>query len=71
MEEIPEGRLRGAIYRRDAIYRHTLALADVASAAIAVLIGVPILGHDAINPAALIRPPLAAHRGKAHGPLRP
>ena len=57
--KIPEGRLRAAIYRRDAIYRRTLALADVASAAIAVLIGVPILGHDGINPLALLALPLA------------
>jgi exopolysaccharide biosynthesis polyprenyl glycosylphosphotransferase len=65
--EIPEGRLRGAIYRRDAIYRHTLALADVASAAIAVLIGVPILGHDAINPVALLALPLVLIVGKLTG----
>ena len=65
--EIPEGRLRGAIYRRDAIYRRTLALADVASAAIAVLIGVPILGHDALNPVALLALPLVLMVGKLTG----
>ncbi|HEY6639022.1 MAG TPA: exopolysaccharide biosynthesis polyprenyl glycosylphosphotransferase [Solirubrobacterales bacterium] len=65
--EIPEGRLRGAIYRRDAIYRRSLALADIASAAIAVLIGVPILGHDAINPIALLALPLVLVVGKLTG----
>ena len=66
-EEIPEGRLRDATYRRDAIYRRTLALADVASAAIAVLIGVPILGEDALNPVALLALPLVLVVGKVTG----
>jgi exopolysaccharide biosynthesis polyprenyl glycosylphosphotransferase len=67
MGEIPEGRLRGAIYRRDAIYRRALAFADLASAAIAVLIGVPILGHDALNPIALLALPLVLVVGKLTG----
>jgi exopolysaccharide biosynthesis polyprenyl glycosylphosphotransferase len=66
-EDIPEGRLHDATYRRDAIYRRTLALADVASAAIAVLIGVPILGHDALNPVALLALPLVLVVGKVTG----
>ena len=65
--EIPEGRLRGAIYRRDAIYRRALALADLASAAIAVLIGVPILGNDGLNPIALLALPLVLVVGKLTG----
>ena len=65
--EIPEGRLRGAIYRRDAIYRRGLAVADLASAAIAVLIGVPILGDDALNPIALLALPLVLVVGKLTG----
>ena len=65
--EIPEGRLQGAIYRRDAIYRRALAIADVASAAIAVLVGVPILGNDALNPAALLALPLLLVVGKLTG----
>ncbi len=67
LDEIPEGRLRGAIYRRDWIYRRALALADVASAAIAVLVGVPILGHDALNPVALFALPLVLVVGKLTG----
>ncbi|MGZ4316805.1 MAG: sugar transferase, partial [Gaiellaceae bacterium] len=66
-DEIPEGRLRDATYRRDAIYRRALALADVASAAIAVLIGVPILGNDALNPLALLALPLVLVVGKITG----
>ncbi len=66
-DEIPEGRLRESTYRRDAIYRRTLALADVASAAIAVLIGVPILGQDALNPLALLALPLVLVVGKITG----
>lgn len=66
-EEIPEGRLRDATYRRDAIYRRTLALADVASAAIAVLLGVSILGDDALNPVALLALPLVLVVGKVTG----
>jgi exopolysaccharide biosynthesis polyprenyl glycosylphosphotransferase len=53
-EEIPEGYLRPATYRRDAIYRRALALGDLASAGIAVLIGVSILGEDALTPVSLI-----------------
>jgi hypothetical protein len=66
-EEIPEGQLREATYRRDAIYRRTLALADVVSAAIAVLIGVPILGQDALNAVALLALPLVLVVGKITG----
>ena len=66
-EEIPEGLLRDATYRRDAIFRRTLALADVASAGIAVLIGVPILGEDALSAAALLALPLVLVVGKLTG----
>ena len=48
-------------------YRRTLALADVASAGIAVLIGVPILGEDALNPVALLALPLVLVVGKLTG----
>ena len=65
--QIPEGRLRGSICRRDAIYRRTLAFADLASAAIAVLIGVPILGNDGLNPIALLALPLVLVVGKLTG----
>ena len=66
-QEIPKGHLRATTYRRDAIYRRALALADVASAAIAVLVGVPILGDDALNPLALLALPLVLVVGKVAG----
>ena len=64
---IPEGLLRDATYRRDGIYRRALALADIFSAAIAVLIGVPMLGEDALNPLALLALPLVLVVGKLTG----
>jgi lipopolysaccharide/colanic/teichoic acid biosynthesis glycosyltransferase len=66
-QEIPKGHLRATTYRRDAIYRRALALADVASAAIAVLVGVPILGGDALNPLALLALPLVLVVAKVAG----
>jgi exopolysaccharide biosynthesis polyprenyl glycosylphosphotransferase len=65
--EVPEGQLRRAAYRRDWIYRRALAIADLAAAAIAVLIGVPILGQDTLNPAALLALPLVLVVGKITG----
>ena len=65
--EIPEGRFRDATYQRDATYRRTLALADVASAAIAVLVGVAIVGEDALNPVALLALPLVIVVSKLTG----
>ena len=64
---IPEGPLQQATYRRDAAYRRSLGLADVASAVIAVLIGVPVLGDDALNPVAIFALPLVLLVGKLTG----
>jgi exopolysaccharide biosynthesis polyprenyl glycosylphosphotransferase len=66
-EEFAEGQLREATYRRDGIYRRSLALADLASAALAVLVGVPMLGDDALNPLALLALPLVLLVGKITG----
>ena len=66
-DAIPEGPLHEATYRRDAAYRRMLGLADVASAVIAVLIGVPVLGHDALNPVAILALPLVLVVGKLTG----
>jgi exopolysaccharide biosynthesis polyprenyl glycosylphosphotransferase len=65
--DVPEGHLRRAAYRRDWVYRRALAVADLAAAGIAVLIGVPILGHDTLNPAALLALPLVLVVGKVTG----
>jgi exopolysaccharide biosynthesis polyprenyl glycosylphosphotransferase len=67
VREVPERRPRRAAYHRDWIYRRALAVADVAAAGIAVLIGVPILGHDTLNPAALLALPLVLVVGKLTG----
>jgi exopolysaccharide biosynthesis polyprenyl glycosylphosphotransferase len=64
---IPEGPLQQATYRRDAAYRRSLGLADVASAVIAVLIGVAVLGDDALNPVAIFALPLVLVVGKLSG----
>jgi exopolysaccharide biosynthesis polyprenyl glycosylphosphotransferase len=66
-EEISEGHLPEATYRRDAAYRRSLGLADILSAMIAVLIGVQILGEDALNPVALLALPLVLVVGKLTG----
>jgi exopolysaccharide biosynthesis polyprenyl glycosylphosphotransferase len=65
--EIPEGRLRDTTYRRDTIYRRLLAVADLVSAALAVLVGVPMLGADALNPLAILALPLVLVVGKLSG----
>jgi exopolysaccharide biosynthesis polyprenyl glycosylphosphotransferase len=65
--EIREGHFRDSTYRRDAIYRRTLALADVASAAITLLIGVSILGDTVLNPLALVALPLVIVVSKLTG----
>jgi exopolysaccharide biosynthesis polyprenyl glycosylphosphotransferase len=62
-----EGRLAEATYRRDAAYRRALALADVVSATVAVVIGVSVLGHDTLNPIALLALPLVLVVGKLTG----
>ena len=65
--EIPEGGANEATFRRDAIYRRSLGVADVVSAAIAVFIGVLLLGDDAISPAAFAAVPLVVLVGKLAG----
>jgi exopolysaccharide biosynthesis polyprenyl glycosylphosphotransferase len=66
-EELAEGLLGEATYKRDGIYRRSLAVADVAAAALAVLAGVPILGADTLNPLALLALPLVLVVGKVSG----
>jgi exopolysaccharide biosynthesis polyprenyl glycosylphosphotransferase len=62
-----EGRLAEATYRRDAAYRRSLALADVVSATVAVVIGVSVVGQDTLNPLALLALPLVLVVGKLTG----
>jgi exopolysaccharide biosynthesis polyprenyl glycosylphosphotransferase len=62
-----EGHMSAANYRRDAIYRRSLALADVAAAVIAVPVGVQLLGHQAPNPVVLLALPLVILVSKVTG----
>ena len=58
---------RPGILRRDARYRHALALADVASAALAVTLGIQILGDDRLKLTALAALPLVVLVSKLIG----
>jgi exopolysaccharide biosynthesis polyprenyl glycosylphosphotransferase len=65
--EIPEGGANEASFRRDTIYRRSLALADVLSAAVALVIGVLLLGSDSVSPGALAAIPAVGLVGKVAG----
>jgi exopolysaccharide biosynthesis polyprenyl glycosylphosphotransferase len=65
--EIPEGGANETTYRRDMIYRRALALADMVSAAVAVVLGVLVLGEDTVSPAAIGVIPLVVVAGKLSG----
>ena len=52
---------------RDATYRRSLAVADVASAAVALASACHVLGEDAINPLALLAVPLVVLVSKVSG----
>jgi exopolysaccharide biosynthesis polyprenyl glycosylphosphotransferase len=63
---IPEGDI-GPIARRDFTYRVALMLADIAAAALAVVLGVAVLGSDSLNPAVLAVLPVVPLVSKAVG----
>jgi len=46
--EMPEGPAPVSVLRRDALYRRSLAIADVLSAALALVFGVSVLGTDSL-----------------------
>jgi exopolysaccharide biosynthesis polyprenyl glycosylphosphotransferase len=64
---IPEPGLTEPSRRRDATYRRLLGVADVSSAAIAIGVGVPLLGDDAVNPLALLAIPFVVLVAKVSG----
>jgi exopolysaccharide biosynthesis polyprenyl glycosylphosphotransferase len=66
-KQIREGRGTESARRRDTSYRRLLGVADLASAAIAVLVGVPFLGEDALNPVAILALPLVLMVSKVSG----
>ena len=65
--EIPEGGHNEATFRRDMVYRRALGLADIASCALAVLVGVLLLGHDTISASAVLVIPMIVVVGKIAG----
>jgi exopolysaccharide biosynthesis polyprenyl glycosylphosphotransferase len=66
--EIPEGGSNDATLRRDTLYRRALGVADALSAAIALVLGVMLLGeHDSINALAIAGVPLIVVVGKLSG----
>jgi exopolysaccharide biosynthesis polyprenyl glycosylphosphotransferase len=65
--QIREGRGTEPARRRDTTYRRLLGVADLSSAAIAVLVGVPLLGEDALNPLAILALPLVLMVSKVSG----
>ncbi|MGH2846797.1 MAG: exopolysaccharide biosynthesis polyprenyl glycosylphosphotransferase [Thermoleophilaceae bacterium] len=65
--EIPEGGANESTFRRDMLYRRALGLADALSAAVAVVVGVLILGEDTLSPAALAAIPMVIVVGKLSG----
>jgi exopolysaccharide biosynthesis polyprenyl glycosylphosphotransferase len=65
---IPEGRSDAVILRRDLLYRRMLAAGDVVSAALALVIGVMVLGNDdMLSPTVLAALPLVVLVSKTLG----
>jgi exopolysaccharide biosynthesis polyprenyl glycosylphosphotransferase len=64
---IREGDPRAEVARRDAVFRRSLALADLLAAAIAVLLCVTVTGNHALKPLALLALPLVVIAAKIVG----
>jgi exopolysaccharide biosynthesis polyprenyl glycosylphosphotransferase len=64
---IAEGATRRLVMRREARYRRALALADIASAAVAVALGIQVLGDDRLKLTALAALPLVVLVSKLIG----
>jgi exopolysaccharide biosynthesis polyprenyl glycosylphosphotransferase len=64
---IPEGSNTSATQRRETLSRRLLGAADGLSAAIAVVIGVTVLGDDVLRPTAILLLPLVLVLSKAIG----
>jgi exopolysaccharide biosynthesis polyprenyl glycosylphosphotransferase len=67
VREIPEGGANESTFRRDTLYRRSLALADALSAAVALVVGVLLLGSDSVSPGALAAIPAVVLVGKVAG----
>jgi len=66
-QAIREGNPRRDVAHRDLVFRRLLALADVVTAAISLLLCVVLLGHRALQPLALLALPLVVIAGKLVG----
>ena len=64
---ITEGPSDSAIRFREAVFRRSLAIADLLAAAAALVVCVNLLGEDSLRPVALLALPLVLVAGKAHG----
>jgi exopolysaccharide biosynthesis polyprenyl glycosylphosphotransferase len=62
-----EGEASDRARSRDAVYRRSLAVADVLSAAVAVSVVATVFGHDSLRPAALLALPLLVLLSKLVG----
>jgi exopolysaccharide biosynthesis polyprenyl glycosylphosphotransferase len=65
-QPITEGRSHGQIRLREAVFRRSLALADVLAASLALVVCVNVLGDDRLRLVALLALPLVVVTGKAH-----
>jgi exopolysaccharide biosynthesis polyprenyl glycosylphosphotransferase len=65
--EVPEGGSNESTSRRDLLYRRALGLADAVAAAVALLVGVLLLGEDGVGPAVVAAIPLMVVVGKIAG----
>ncbi len=64
---IREADPRAEVVLRDAVFRRMLVLADLLAAALALLVCVTVLGHEALRPVALLALPLVVVAGKIFG----
>ena len=64
---LPEGRRGPVVLARDALFRRTLAAADVISAALAVVVGVSWVGGDGLSATLLLALPLVVLVSKLAG----
>jgi exopolysaccharide biosynthesis polyprenyl glycosylphosphotransferase len=62
--EIPEADFTEASRIRDTVYRRFLAAADVLSATVALVVGLPVLGDDTLSPLVLLAIPMVIVVGK-------
>jgi exopolysaccharide biosynthesis polyprenyl glycosylphosphotransferase len=66
-QAVREGTSPPAVLHRDTLYRRMLAVADLLSAGVAVLLAIDVLGDDALSPAAVVPVLLVVLVGKVMG----